>query len=1124
MLRPFLMIGVGGSGGKTLRIVRHELERRLGEIGWSEAMPAGWQFLQVDVPSVADGDDPDLPPQLSHAEYAGLVTAGVNYRIIDAALAGAGRTREGDAIAGWRPLPDQVHVPVERGAGQFRALGRIITLANLKEAKSRLDEAIRNISGREVNAQLQELTRLLGGSPSPVIKPPVAVIISSIAGGSGAGAVIDICDLLRASGNGVWPGESMGILYCPDVFDYLDPARRRGVRPNALATLSELVSGYWNKSGPSKDTIEILNRQGVAVGAADRLGPRYSFLVGAKNEYVTYRTQNDIYHAMGRSLASWMTSTNLQDRIDAYVSGNWTASAISVPDELGLKTNEMETPFTAMGSARVGLGRDRFRDFAAQRLARAAVERLLERHEELRSRGDDRQSRMIAQEVADNRFAGFLIQSHLNERGEQNNDILDAIRPESRQDDLLALRDQLLSAAIEKTPAKGLTVPEWRTRIAQRVRDVIDLKLDEFDVANRDRGRSWVISIQADIRLLAARTVAMDGYVVSSILFRKLADELRSVRTELDQEKSKHLRAGENIESQIEEALLRADGEVLPATHPSVSDAVARGVAAIHYRSEARLRALVAGVLPDLVDNLILRVAEEIERAGQSLHTERLPEAGQSSIVTGWPDGDELPKVLRPAANEFILEDADEYGETLRKLIAKSVKSEDRDGAFRQVLQLVITGTDEFEPEAQVLVAQPAAWTPMAHELHAELGTPQRASFEMNMSAEDLLERATAWLNKPGTPAGNHVKEGLGRYLDPEVVDPGELTQRLARFKQRFTSAVDAAQPLIGIRKSVLVAVHKRQDVRAETFFTELPVSPNSAAAVIIQDVLESKGLWNADLAKGFTVSDRGFIDAFTVLVEPYEPVVFDSLMKPIAEEWGDRNKTADGREEFWRWRRARALPEFIPAAPAIRKAMVRGWFTASILGQVKFDDQRVSLFVPNDVGGSGKWLDFPTPLLASGITAAHDYLPLVLESLPLAFVEISVSADIKPILPYRRLRDLGASASGGYEFYESPAKELERWVAKGRLPQGAPTPNPEHAGAASEDPSARQVRQAAVVSRARALHATYERLFETIESRSEILVQRAYELQHDILQALDEIARAVNDHDMAAAEKDQWN
>lgn len=1121
MLRPFLLIGVGGSGGKTLRIVHHELARTLREIGWENGFPAGWQFLHVDVPSVADGDDPDLPPQLANSEYAGLVTAGVNYRNIDSALTGGtGRSEAGDAIAGWRPAPEQVAVPVERGAGQFRALGRVITLANLKSVKVRMDDAIRNINGRDVTAQLMELTTLTGGTPSSVVKTPVAIVVSSIAGGSGAGAVIDICDLLRASGNGVWPGESMGILYSPDVFDYLDPARRRGVRPNALATLSELMSGYWNKQGPSKETSNILNRQGVVVGDIDRLGPRYNFLVGNKNEFITYRTQNDIYNAMGRSLASWMTSTSLQDRMDAYVSGNWTSSAIAVPDELRLKTNEMETPFTAMGSARVGLGRDRFRDYAAQRLARAAVEQLLFRHEKTRTRGDERQSRVIAQELADQRFLAFLTMSKLNERSEEQNDILDAIRPETRNESLLTLKDKIHQQVTASAPPKGLSVTEWRDRISQKVRELIDRTLDEFDVANRERGRAWVGSIQADIRRLAAQTLAMEGVVVSSILFRKLAEELRAVRTELEQEVSKHMRAGENIEGEIESALRTADGDLLPSNHPNVNQAVNRGIAAIHYRSEARLRHLVVGVLPDLIDNVVLRMAEEIERAGEALQNEREPRNGQTSLISRWPEGDEVPKVLLPAANEFLLEEPESYGATLYDLVSRTVQVADREGAFEKALRLVIMGAQEHEPERQDLVGQPAAWTPREHELHLELASPQRASFDIKMTGQDLLDRAIEWLHAPGTPAGSYVKEGLARYFDADHVEPAERSKRLSRFEQQFAASVDAAQPLVGIKKAVLVAVHGRHDVRSETFFTELPVASNSDEGAVVKRVLEAKGLWSADTAKSFNISDRGFIDAFTVLVEPYEPVVFDSLMKPIAEEWGDRSKTADGREEFWRWRRARELPEFIPAAPAVRKAMVRGWFTAAILKQIELNDQEATIFVPNPVGGSGAWRSFPNPLLASGIHAQHDYLPLALESLPLAFVDISVSAELTPILPYRRLRDLGTSGHGGLDAYESPVKELEDWVLQGQLPQGAPIPNVEHAGSES---GTWTERRAAVASRAESLLKTYQNLFASVERRSEPAVPRAFELRTEIVTSLDEILRAVRELDPVAG-ADTWN
>ena len=59
---------------------------------------------------------------------------------------------------------------------------------------------------------------------------------------------------------------------------------------------------------------------------------------------------------MGRSLASWVASPTLQDRMEAYTQGNWAQTAVTVKDNLPLKSNDMETPLTALGSSRVSLG------------------------------------------------------------------------------------------------------------------------------------------------------------------------------------------------------------------------------------------------------------------------------------------------------------------------------------------------------------------------------------------------------------------------------------------------------------------------------------------------------------------------------------------------------------------------------------------------------------------------------------------------------------------------------------------------------------------------------------------------------------------------------------------------
>jgi hypothetical protein len=200
---------------------------------------------------------------------------------------------------------------------------------------------------------------------------------------------------------------------------------------------------------------------------------------------------------------------------------------------------------------------------------------------------------------------------------------------------------------------------------------------------------------------------------------------------------------------------------------------------------------------------------------------------------------------------------------------------------------------------------------------------------------------------------------------------------------------------------------------------------------------------------------------------------------------------------------------------------MVRGWFTSNLFSQVRFDDTQVSIFVPNPVGGNGTWRSFPNPLLASGITVTHEYLPLVLESLPLAWVELSVTSDLGAMTPYRRLRSIGTSGSGGLDVYETLNPELGRWISEGKLPQGAPEPNAQHAGAAQEDAEARQ---STVLRRLEQLAATYNSLFDQVDRRSEPLVPRAAELRDDISAALDELQRAVREIDPGSTRTDVWN
>ena len=81
MLRPFLLVGVGGSGGKTLRAVRQALILKLQQERWDQGWPEAWQFIHVDSPTAQDGLE--FPaPLLERENYQSLVPSGVNYASI----------------------------------------------------------------------------------------------------------------------------------------------------------------------------------------------------------------------------------------------------------------------------------------------------------------------------------------------------------------------------------------------------------------------------------------------------------------------------------------------------------------------------------------------------------------------------------------------------------------------------------------------------------------------------------------------------------------------------------------------------------------------------------------------------------------------------------------------------------------------------------------------------------------------------------------------------------------------------------------------------------------------------------------------------------------------------------
>jgi hypothetical protein len=198
-MQPFLLVGVGGSGGKTLRAVKQELQSYLRQLGWTKAIPAAWQFLHIDSPRIQDGAD--FPADfLNNTEYLSLVPDGVSYADIYKNLIGAVPNEFKHDTARPLPNPEDVQVSVDKGAGQFRAIGRTIAASAMSQIYAAAKSALTRMDSPQAKADLQEFAKRVNADEEIGVKK--IIIVSSIAGGSGAGMFLDVTEAVKSATGG----------------------------------------------------------------------------------------------------------------------------------------------------------------------------------------------------------------------------------------------------------------------------------------------------------------------------------------------------------------------------------------------------------------------------------------------------------------------------------------------------------------------------------------------------------------------------------------------------------------------------------------------------------------------------------------------------------------------------------------------------------------------------------------------------------------------------------------------------------------------------------------------------------------------------------------------------------
>ena len=1038
MYNRFLFIGLGGSGGKTLRFLKDQIRRWMKAHGIEVDIPSGWQFLHIDAPPQPDGNElNDRVPHLAPDEYLGLVQVGVSFDDVQAELDAATDRRA--ALRSWRVEPTGLKIPIEAGAGQYRAVGRTIGTLYLNGIEDKINEKITVLnSGRAAKELNYAYAQAQGIDNAPTGTMPTYVfVISSLAGGTGAGLLNTVCDLIR--GMDVAGGDhQFGIIYTSEVFNGLAKARRAGVHGNGLAAVCELLNGFWWGGNSSTDDEVVVGpigdpflRAAGVVGTVNFSGPSYPFLVGLQNaQGVYFGTFDALFEGVGRALLSWVTDEEVAGSFISYTIANFKNTAgANIRGRALVDVGEIGAiglpPFSALGFARVSLGTDHFERYAVDRVVRDSYRHLVEYHwrsdeakgaaKSLSSNDPDTIAGHLAENYSD-WFRGELRIEDLDfEAGPLR---LDLCPPKGSIDRLVGPCREYQRQIEQDASLDGggsRTAAEWRDQIDAAV----DSRFAGFEQQFRgdlDRwSGDWVRAVEQRALDTIRTALVRYGLRVTSLLCAGAATYLRT-------EVVNNLRAnvvstlGQWADSWRDEASQGLDGAGGKLKHTDTR--IQRYIElAVHYRAFA-------------LDALVAERAAELAREAADRLFDPLAAAIEDSFVRLRNTTESTAIEFGPPENEFSLIEGHEYEALFDRLLQQTF-AEDGYAKMREA----VIGCTEFDPKSgDTFVRLSRSWASGAR----WSGAPANVDVVVNSARALLSLSATAWLNAAGGPFGELLGLSLRVALDTSAAGGTAITaDQRQEYRRRFLAclpaAIDAAAPLVDLDANLKGQVGTRAGDERVWHFSKLPFGPGPDGAHPMKQEVAKMLTQKIDadaVAKLMSPDGRTrHIDVASQLAAPQSVLALKSLLAPIAQDWGYQKGIGQvALQQFWEHRRAQPLQRFVPCPQGHLRCLVRGWFTAQILGLLDPEGGDGSIRIARD---GQKPVNFPNPSLTPATLS--DRLGPVLEALGLAYVEVAERGNLEPLEAYVRLLELGKSGDGGILYYEYLNGRLAAWIESGR-------------------------------------------------------------------------------------------
>lgn len=1047
-MKKFLVVGLGGSGGATVRYVMDQLRADLRRRGVTE-LPQAWQFLHIDVNPV-----PEQTPGLGDiralgGRYVAVGAAGKNFdaarRTVEHRLANENSL---NSLAGWVPNPrqDANLVPVATGAGQYRGVGRILTLNNLARIEGAIHESYEALQSVSAWGELSNFMDDEG--PFNSSGSVVPIVISSMAGGAGASMFLDVCRLLgRVSGI---DSSQLGVfLFTPDVFSSLDPSKRQGIDGNALAALGELLSAQM-RSNNALDQ-ELFKALGVSLEENNaqvfrRVFPIGSFIGGDGARFGD--TNEDIYRGLGRALAATMISNAASEQYVKTKIENH-SSVADGQEILGWGVQSDEVAWGSFGYSSLSLGRDRYAHYASQRLARQCVDQLTR---------------------------GFL-------------DVTSTLPPTEHLESLVANQWEVIlgrlqltgTARAQKWLSSGPLQSSDQNRVAAEV--ISDALAAISQLQRDDKASAWLESARKQLPVHERKAAATTDRLAYTWAI-SFAEKLESTVLKEVVRLASHPRQGLPFARKVLEKLdgiirdLAAGLEKAPRKTEVLSlDGFALGKAQVsdqvvellrekmreHARDvfECKVALWAAQILESFANEVLPSMINALNDAHDDLAVAmeaRATDAGLAQLHTTryleWPSNSDLvPTRFDEAHNEVLLTTTSDFPQRFREHVEASSSGVNFEDGLNTITQEIVRGSWENvgAQQAEFEVAQREVhWRSPVLKIDPETGdpTPQsRPRYRFAFTTGEILERASAYQARKDQAFERFSSETFEGYLNEPGIADSERQRRQKELVIKFEEATAQAAPLVGVNPPAVEALHKLK-LQVEYTFGSIPLSESSPVVVEIQKMLERRDhieIQSRDRFKD-ALDPENPISRIAIFgsYPSYYPLVYTSFLKQLKDRWSGASEQA--KRQLWMWKRTRAIPGAIGMGRAEMSAMIKGWYLGRVLGlvhQPSQGDASDKAMVYDTT--SGNWYAFDPRMLTSREQFkrdnSFDWLPAILEAHTLALVNSANDPTFGPLRPYQVLR-------GIYDNGVQPAARettsgeqgLKLWLETGQFPSGTPS------------------------------------------------------------------------------------